>query len=99
MEQHTLAIEKALGPASAAMMFEFFGRNYVEGSPPGNQQRTTPSFANMNPAQAAQKIGCAGDCSTVAHALRYNHHDPKVRASAMEEMEGLAKLAVNAKAG
>lgn len=96
-EQHTLAIEKALGPASAAKMFEFFGRNYVEGSPPGNQQRTTPSFANMNPAQAAAKIDqLYQDQNFMA---RYNNHDPKVRASAMEEMEALSKLAVNAKAG
>lgn len=96
-EQHTLAIEKALGPASAAKMFEFFGRNYVEANPPGNEQRTTPSFANMNPAQASAKIDqLYQDQNFMA---RYNHHDPKVRASAMEEMEALSRLAVNAKAG
>ena len=94
--EHTLAIEKALGPASAAKMFEFFGRNYVEGSPPGNEQRTTPSFANMNPAQASAKIDqLYQDQNFMA---RYSNQDPKIRATAMEEMEALSRLAVNAKA-
>lgn len=96
-DEHVRAIEKALGPASAAKMFEFFGRNYLEARPPGNENRTTPSFQNMNPAQAQQKIDqLYQDRNFMA---RYNHHDPKVRAGAMEEMDALAKLAVNAKVG
>lgn len=96
-DEHTKAIELAIGPASAAKMFEFFGRNYVDGSPPEQSARTSPSFANMNPAQAKTKIDEL--YSDQAFMARYTSDDPKVRAGAMEQMEALAKLAVNAKAG
>lgn len=96
-EAHVKAIESALGPSSAAKMFEFFGRNYVEASPPGNESRSAPSFQNMNPVAAAQKMEqLRADPNFMK---RYEHSDPKVRAGAMDEMDKLAQLAVNAKAG
>lgn len=96
-EAHVKAIEAALGPASAAKMFEFFGRNYLEASPPGGDNRSAPSFQNMNPAQAAQKMEQLR--ADPAFMERYSHPDPKIRAAAMDEMDKLAQLAVNAKAG
>lgn len=96
-EAHVKAVESALGPASAAKMFEFFGRNYVEGSPPGNENRQTPGFQNMNPAAAQQKMEqLRADPNFMA---RYGNSDPKIRAGAMDEMDKLAQLAINAKAG
>jgi hypothetical protein len=95
-EQHVKAIELALGPASAAKMFEFFGRNYVEAGPPGNDQRGGSSFNNVTPAGAKQKMDqLRADPNFTA---RYHSPDPKVRAAAIQEMDALAAVAVNAKA-
>lgn len=95
-EQHVKAVEMALGPAPAAKMFEFFGRNYIEAGPPGNEQRGAPSFSNVTPASAKQKMETLrADPNFMA---RYNSADPKVRAGAIQEMDDLAKVAVNAKA-
>jgi hypothetical protein len=95
-EQHTKAIELALGPASAAKLFEFFGRNYVEGGPPGNDQRMNPTFNDVTPGAAKQKMDqLRADPNFMA---RYNSPDPKVRAGAIQEMDNLAKVAVNVKA-
>jgi hypothetical protein len=94
-EAQTKAVESALGPATAAKAFEFFGRNYAEAGPPGNETRTAPGFTNLTPAAASQKMDqLRGDPNFMA---RYDHADPKVRAQAIEEMDALAKIAVNAK--
>ncbi|MEN6527596.1 MAG: hypothetical protein ABFD65_14025 [Candidatus Polarisedimenticolia bacterium] len=95
-EQHVKAIEMAIGPASAAKLFEFFGRNYVEAGPPGNEQRGNPSFSSVTPASAKQKMDALrADPNFMS---RYNSADPKVRAGAIQEMDDLAKVAVNLKA-
>lgn len=96
-EAQTKAVESALGPATAAKMFEFFGRNYAEAGPPGNETRTTPGFTNLTPAAASQKMEqLRADPNFMA---RYDHADPKIRAQAIEEMDNLAKIAVNNRAG
>ena len=95
-EQHIKAVEQAIGPASAAKLFEFFGRNYVEAGPPGSEQRGTPSFNNVTPASAKQKMDTLRADANFMD--RYNSNDPAVRARAIQEMDDLAKVAVNAKA-
>jgi 3-oxoacyl-ACP reductase-like protein len=95
-DTHAKAIELAIGPAAAARMFEFFGRNYAEGSPPGNDQRGAPGFSSVTPAAAQQKMTqLRADPNFQA---RYRNTDPKIRAAAIEEMDMLAKVAVNASA-
>lgn len=95
-DAHVKGIENALGPASAAKLFEFFGRNYIEASPPGGDTRTPPGFQNMNPAAAESKMEqLRADPNFMA---RYAHSDPKIRAGAIDEMNRLAQIANNAKA-
>ncbi|MBK9156742.1 MAG: hypothetical protein IPM11_01200 [Micropruina sp.] len=92
-EAQVKAIESAIGPAAAAKMFEFFGRNYVEAGPPGGDTRSAPGFSNLSPAAAAQKMDQLRlDQNFMA---RYGNPDPKIRAAAMAEMDALAKIAVN----
>ena len=92
-EDHVKRLELALGPASATKILEFFGRNYVEAGPPGNETRTKPGFESVTPAAAKQKMDqLRADPNFMA---RYENHDPKVRAAAIQEMDDLAKLAVN----
>jgi hypothetical protein len=90
-------IEMAIGPAAAAKAFEFFGRNYTEAGPPGSETRGgTGGFNGMTPAAALSRMDqLRGDTQFQA---RYSSNDPKVRGAAIEEMDALAKLAVNAKA-
>jgi hypothetical protein len=94
-EEEMRRLELALGPAQAAKMLEFFGRNYVEAKPLDGGA-PSPGFGSLNPAQAAAKMNdLYADANFMA---RYNHADPKIRAVAMAEMEELSKQAVNAKA-
>lgn len=90
-------IEMAIGPAAAAKAFEFFGRNYTEAGPPGSETRGgTGGFNGMTPAAALSRMDqLRGDTQFQS---RYSSNDPKVRGAAIEEMDALAKLAVNAKA-
>jgi hypothetical protein len=85
------ALEIAVGPYSAAKKFEFFGRNYVEAGPPGNEQRSKPGFNDVTPAAAKQKMTqLRADPNFMA---RYGHKDPKIRLDAMNEMDKLAEIA------
>lgn len=94
-EQELKAMELAVGAARAARMLEFFGRNYVEGSPPDNNSRSNNGFGGLSPAQAKSRIEqLYQDKEFMA---RYSNNDPKVRAVAMEEMETLQKVAANVK--
>ena len=89
------AMEYAIGPAATVKAMEFFGRNYKEAGPPGTDQRTNSGFNSMTPQAALSRMDALrGDPEFQA---RYNHNDPKVRGVAIEEMDKLAQLAVNAK--
>ncbi len=93
-EEKMRRLELALGPAEAAKMLEFFGRNYVEAKPLDGGA-PAPGFGGLNPAQASAKINdLYADQNFMS---RYNHSDPKIRAQAVSEMEELMKLAANAK--
>jgi hypothetical protein len=89
-------MEYAIGPAATVKAMEFFGRNYLEATPPGSAARTKESFNSMTPQAALSRMDTLqGDKEFQA---RYQNNDPKVRAGAIEEMDKLAQLAVNAKA-
>ena len=91
------ALESAIGPARAAKVLEFFGRNYVEGEPPGPGAARLKGFGQMTPVSAQQKMDSLRNDPNFMQ--RYDSNDPKVRAAAIEEMDALARLAVNAKMG
>lgn len=95
--EHVKALEFALGPASATKMLEFFGRNYIEAGPPGGDTRSQPGFGGVTPAAAQSKIDQLRN--DPAFMARYGHSDPTIRAKAIEEMDNLSRIAVNAKAG
>ncbi len=89
------ALEGSIGPAKFLMVMEFFGRNYVDGSPPAQGGRDAPSFSQTTPAAAQAKIDqLRSDPNFMA---RMAHGDPKIREAAMMEMNELSKVAVNAK--
>jgi hypothetical protein len=88
-------MEYAIGPAAFAKKFEFFGRNYKEAAPPGTETRTAQGFNTLTPVQAQQKMETLR--ADPNFMQRYDSPDPKVRAQAIQEMDDLAKLAVNAK--
>lgn len=95
-EAQVRAVEQAVGPAAAAKMFEFFGRNYVEAGPPDRETRSTPGFGAISPGAALQKMTqLRADPNFMA---RYDNSDPKIRMQAIEEMNSLALLAQNARA-
>lgn len=87
-------LEMAIGPDVAARVMEFFGRAYVEAGPPGGE-RVAPTFSGLSPASAASKMEqLRADPGFMA---RYGSPDPKTRAEAIEEMDRLARVAVNAR--
>lgn len=96
-QEDVAALESAMGPARAAKVLEFFGRNYVEGEPPGPGAARLKGFGQMTPVSAQQKMTALRNDPNFMQ--RYDSNDPKVRAAAIEEMDALARLAVNAKMG
>jgi len=92
-EAATQALESALGPARAARIMEFFGRNYAEGMPPDAGAKRSSGFSSQSPASAAQRMAALR--ADAAFMARYDHNDPAVRAGAIQEMAELAKLAAN----
>lgn len=96
-QEDVAALESAMGPARAAKVLEFFGRNYVEGEPPGPGAARLKGFGQMTPVSAQQKMESLRNDPNFMQ--RYDSNDPKVRAAAIEEMDALARLAVNAKMG
>jgi hypothetical protein len=95
-EEHIKLVEGAIGPNAAVKMFEFFGRNYTEAGPPGSEQRTNQGFSGQTPGGAVQRMAqLRADPNFMS---RYGNSDPGIRAAAMQEMDNLAKLAVNVKA-
>lgn len=95
IDKDTIDKLTSVDPVSVGKMMEFFGRNYVESGPPGEQGRATPGFGNITPAAAAAKVDqLYNDPNFMA---RYNSPDQKIRDAAMAEMDALSKVAINAK--
>ncbi len=88
--EHYQAIEQAIGPGVAAKIFEFYGRNYVEGEPPADGSRMN-GFGVATPAAAKAKMDAL--YADKVFMDRYQSDDPKIRKAAVEEMDALAKLA------
>ena len=91
--------ENSLGPLKFTKMMQFFGQNYKEAGPPPIDTRDGSgniSMAKLSPAQANDKMmALRADANFLS---RYNHNDPKVRQTAMNEMDTLAQIAVRARA-
>lgn len=83
----------AVGPSKMSKIFEFYGRNYVEASPPGQEGRSAPGFGSVTPASAQAKIDQLYADKNFMD--RMGHADPRIREGAMMEIDALTRVAVN----
>lgn len=86
------AAARMWGPARAAELMEFFGRNYVEDGPPAQGARVTGG--GLTPAAAEARINELRNDKSFMD--RYQNRDPKIREDAMKQMDELSLIAARA---